>query len=131
MRKFKYIGNNLDGFNPMFEKNVIYNEDFSLGVGYSNVGRIAQRYPHDWEEVFGEQVDPPKKVEPTTLHKDTDLGYFAGLALQGIHSNPDWVKTCKIEDDWEEYVSRSVSAAIDISKELIKQLDEHRSNNPL
>lgn len=122
MRKFKYIGNNLDGFNPMFEKNVIYNEDFSLGVGYSNVGRIVQRYPHDWEEVFGEQVDPPKKVEPTTLHKDTDLGIYT-LELLKIRMSSREHPFSNFDED--------VNDSIQKAKELIKQLDEHRSNNPL
>jgi hypothetical protein len=69
----------------------------------------------DWEEVT--ETEP----EPKPLHKDTDLGYFAGLAMQGIlanHSGRDSV-----------YIERVVSDSIDCAKELIKQLDNETTRN--
>lgn len=54
--------------------------------------------------------------EVKQLHKDTDLGYFAGLAMHGLLAGTDR------EDIGEEEELSKLS--IEIAKELIKQLDE-------
>lgn len=61
--------------------------------------------PDEVEEVFEEPNKP--------LHKDTDLGYFAGLAMQVMLANTNVYEKengCKNSIEW--------------AKELIKQLDE-------
>ena len=47
--------------------------------------------------------------------------YAACAAMQGMLSNPDWVKTANIPDDFDEYVTRVVSASFDFSDELLRQ----------
>ena len=64
---------------------------------------------------------PPKhmmdKIKP--LHKDTDLGYFAGLVIKGLLSNPK-IGTDEKEASFEPFVKY----CIELSKEMIKQLDQ-------
>ncbi len=69
----------------------------------------------NWQEVF----DHVGLSNSKTLHKDTDLGYFAGLTLQGLlsNSNIDQVKT------------DVVYFAILKAQELIEQLNEELKNN--
>ena len=95
MRKFRFIGDSEEWGN-VFEKNKVY---------YLPTSSI--NFPEDWQEVF----DEPKK-----LHKDTDLGYFAGLALHGLLAN---------SKNYDSTVNFSI-AAIKAAKELIKQLDEEQ-----
>lgn len=47
--------------------------------------------------------------------------YAACAAMQGLLANPDWAKTAKISDDFDEYKTRVVNAAFEISEELLKQ----------
>ncbi len=49
--------------------------------------------------------------------------YFAGLAMQGLTSNPDWAKQMNVPNDWEEYSKRLVGGAIELADELLKQLE--------
>ena len=112
MRKFRFIGDP-EEWNGGLKKNVIYNEDKIVINGYDdefgydwNVLRIAEAYPEDWQEVF----------EGKKLHKDTDLGYFAGVALHGLLAN---------SKNYDSTVNFSI-AAIETAKELIQQLDQEQ-----
>lgn len=90
----------------------VYDEDFTpLGSDFSVIQLVGD-WPEDWEEVF----DEPKK-----LHKDTDLGYFAGLAMIGYlaNSNADVVRM-----DQEEIAEYCVNHA----QALIEALDKEVGN---
>jgi hypothetical protein len=54
----------------------------------------------------------------------TKREYFAGLAMQGLLSNIEWIKTMPIHNDWDEYRTRLSGAAIDMADVLLKQLGE-------
>ena len=101
MRKFRLI--NSDGYN-FSEKGKIYRGIEFLGR--KQVFDLVEKYPEDWQEVFDEHTKP--------LHKDTDLGHFAGVVLRGILAD-------RKKDDYPKGLDKT---AINIAKELIKQLDE-------
>ncbi len=79
MRKFRFEGKAKYHHNR-------YLINFQVGESYSEnriaftdsnltIQDAALMYPDDWHEVTG--------------HKDTDLGHFAGLAMQGFLANTD------------------------------------------
>lgn len=110
MRKFRFVGHP-DNYSR-WEKLPIFNMVFDekshaeyYGIGAESAWKILENMP-DWQEVF----DNPKP-----LHKDTDLGYFAGLAMQGLCSNKRF-----LDAPFDEISELSISQA----KELIKQLDK-------
>ena len=104
MRKFRFIGEEWDN---VFEKNKVYDGTFIPKELHYDVATYSFKFPEDWQEVF----DEPKK-----LHKDTDLGYFAGLALHGLLAN---------SKNYDSTVNFSI-AAIETAKELIQQLDQEQ-----
>ena len=136
MRKFRFIG---DSSNWEWEINPVHGFIYSMEQlnkmrcgdpvdddfmdcrwGKENFEEILYYY-----ENLGASVKDIKKVEnfwgtpmPWTsenhFHKDTDLGYFAGLVLQGILANSK-------KDDYPKELARE---SILIAKELIKQLDQ-------
>lgn len=127
MRKFRFIGDpdkeNYKGLVngkeyykhdslPSVVGTPIYNDDF--------IEYYIEAYPKDWQEVF-DPVEPVKGAQFTDipkvakhLHKDTDLGYFAGLIAQGLASNS------LIDQNKTDIQSIAVLRA----EELIRQLDE-------
>jgi hypothetical protein len=111
MRKFRFIGDPIE-WDGDLKKNKVYEGVYKLTEKSHNVFDAVNFYPNDWQEVF----DEPKK-----LHKDTDLGYFAGLAMQGYISSP--VPGLKDLYDTGEIIRRSIFFA----KELIKQLDQEEA----
>lgn len=56
----------------------------------------------------------------------TKREYFAGLAIQGIMSNPDWAKAYGGPDEWYSYIHRATTGAVEIADELLKQLDKQK-----
>lgn len=118
MRKFKFIG---DQYGVLEEGNTDY-AGYVIGEVYDYdsfapdcdfnllTSHYVKEYPKDWQEVFEEE-----KVQVTTLHKDTDLGYFAGLAMQAMISRSDQ------NSGWSE---GETSQCIYIAKELINQLNK-------
>ena len=107
MRKFRFIGDPSE-WDGDFEKDKIYAETFIPKGWNYNIVEGALNFPDDWEEVF----DEPKK-----LHKDTDLGYFAGLALQAILIND---KNFGTDTDFQ------IEIAIHKAQKLIQQLDQEQ-----
>lgn len=116
MRKFRFIGNP-DEYDILFikfgevynENDIPWTEDGKPNKDWTidkNVLGAFKEYPEDWEEVFDEPIKQ--------LHKDTDLGYFAGVALNGLLSDQ---KRSGSSKDFAE-------TAILFAKELINQLDE-------
>lgn len=89
--------------------------------------------PFEVEEVFDEK--PMITAGPVTftpihnpLHKDTDLGYYAGLAMQGILANEE-LRMKILSDASQNKVSGFEcieKEAIRSARELIKQLNEER-----
>ena len=107
MRKFRFIGDP-EEWDNVVEKNKVYDCTF-IPKEYSHydIATYSFNFPEDWQEVF----DEPKK-----LHKDTDLGYFAGVALHGLLAN---------SKNYDSTVNFSI-AAIKAAKELIQQLDQEQ-----
>ena len=69
---------------------------------------------------------------PADSKTQTDGGltkreYFAGLAMQGILSNPDWAKSMNISNDWDDYKERVAKGSVEIADELLKHLTTHQS----
>lgn len=54
----------------------------------------------------------------------TKREYFASNILKGLVSNPEWAKSMNIPDDWDKFNERIVSGAIDLTDELLKQLEQ-------
>ena len=99
MRRFRFVGYP-DNYSKWLKKpvfNMIFDEKTHAeycGTGASQGWKVLENLP-DWEEVF--------ETKPKRLHKDTDLGYFAGVfAASG----------CDISD------------SVNKAKRLIKQLDK-------
>lgn len=108
MRRFRFVGDPGDYSPGLVEYNHIYE-------GYEEIGSytvitLSYDYPNDWREV----IDEPE----TTLHQ-TDLGYYAGLALNGYMAN------IFDSDDMHRHSEEKVAEwSINYAKELIKQLKE-------
>ena len=47
--------------------------------------------------------------------------FAASVAMQGILSNPDWVKSIGIKNDWDEFKDRVTSASYEIADELLRK----------
>lgn len=114
MRRFRFIGNPKEyrwENPPVYFKAYDFNQfkkDFGFGADLEIFNELQNS--EDFREVFD---------DPKPLHKDTDLGYFAGLAMQALVSNnfsPTGYQNGSREDLMEE--------ATRIAKELIKQLDQ-------
>lgn len=123
MRRFRLLRWE-KAYGPL-EQNGVYDSEL-IPEGWSEtIEETAKRFPNEWQEVF--DIEPVKgkpftdipKVEPKTIHKDTDLGYFSGLAMQSLLSNQAMIDNVeKPSIDWLKKTS------IIIAQELIKQLDE-------
>jgi hypothetical protein len=130
MRKFRFIGNSSDwewDVNPI--KRGIYSMELlnkMRGGDPVDDDLVDCKWgKENFEEVFEDETEnieiPVLGANRTsiyekakTLHKDTDLGYFAGVAMQGILQDSNWI-TNPIE---------AAKRALEYSKELIKQLDQ-------
>jgi hypothetical protein len=74
----------------------------------------------DWQEVFYEpiikgslEVDPNATITNSTLLKDTDLGYFAGLIIPSVYQS------------WGSgHDERVIEESISLAYQLIKQLEK-------
>jgi hypothetical protein len=117
MRKFRFIGDDLNVYSDYFHVGSIYDADYKDGH-WKKVSELAQLNSQDWEEVFEDKnIEIPvlganKTLiyeRPKNLHKDTDLGYFAGVILQGLVSSSRPI-------DFKDLIQ--------LAKELIKQLDQ-------
>lgn len=49
---------------------------------------------------------------------------IAAMAMQGLLSNPDWAKTMRTPDDWDEYTERLTGASVEVTDSLLKHLAE-------
>lgn len=54
----------------------------------------------------------------------TKREYFAGLAMEGITSNPDWYKSMRTPDDWDEYKQRAATASVEMADALLNALSK-------
>ena len=123
MRKFRFIGDDLNVYSDYFHVGSIYDADYKDGP-WKKVSELAQLYSQDWEEVFEyKNIEIPvlganKTLiyeSPKNLHKDTDLGYFAGVAMQSI----------LLSDSYKSASARTKAEnAVFLAKELIRQLDQ-------
>ncbi len=77
-----------------FEVGGVYDGDFigqNARALIMNVTWLYDEYQKDWKEV-SEQEEPTGLLD--RMHKDTDLGYFAGLAMNAmvsrLHGSEVW-----------------------------------------
>lgn len=122
MRKFRFIGSQK-------EKHTSYLINFSVGECYNEdrkafrdspltIQDAALMYPKDWEEVFDE-------TKP--FHKDTDLGYFAGIVLPLLFTKAEFYVQ---KHGTNKLMDKLIDHSIFVAKQLIKQLDaESQQNN--
>lgn len=109
MRKFRFVGHP-DNYSR-WEKLPIFNMVFDekthaeyYGSGALEAWKVLENMP-DWQEVFEEPIK--------TLHKDTDLGYFAGLVLPSVYQS------------WGTgHDQRVIDESISLAYQLIKELDQ-------
>lgn len=126
MRRFRFVGDQTNANNyqeNIPELNKVYDGDDCVGLLLNTPVIVwANLYPEEWQEVSNEKTAsgildaghmPKYDVNPT-LHKDTDLGYYAGLAMQGILATGQ----ANLHD------KDGIVFAIEWAKELIKQLDK-------
>ena len=52
----------------------------------------------------------------------TKREYFVALAIQALASNPDWAKTMRTPDDWDEYKDRLAKGAVELADAVISEL---------
>ena len=52
----------------------------------------------------------------------TKREYFVALAMQALASNPDWAKTMRTPDDWDEYKDRLAKGAVELADAVISEL---------
>ena len=52
----------------------------------------------------------------------TKREYFTALAMQALASNPDWAKTMRTPDDWDEYKDRLAKGAVELADAVISEL---------
>lgn len=122
MRRFRFIGDpkeyHWDQRPKTGDTYVIEEINDMWGGGDFDDDDISEWGKNDWQEVF-ENDGGTMLTTPKTLHKDTDLGYFSGLAMIGLLSNRSMIDNVERPSiDW------LTDCSISISKELIKQLNE-------
>ena len=49
---------------------------------------------------------------------------FALKAMQSLASNPDWAKSMRTPDDWDDYKDRLVSGSIEMADALLSALSK-------
>jgi hypothetical protein len=110
MRKFRFIGEPVNTYYLLF-KNGIYNQNEIVESAFKDLD------DKDWTVLMYVENDPESWEEIFINHKETDLGYFAGLALQSILMNTENFGT---DTDFQ------IEMAIHKAKKLIKQLDQEQ-----
>ena len=124
MRRFRFVGDpNMFDWDLKPVLGDIYPETHfgtKKGIPFTPVFANGVDTDH-WQEVF-DHIGLPT---PKPLHKDTDLGYFAGLAMRGLLSDSSLSYQTS---DWAEKLSMD---SIKAAKELIKQLDLAKSGEEL
>lgn len=118
MRRFRFVGDPSEYGDTKPVVGQDYDEH-TIETKWGTTGcSTIETFPNEWQEVYDKPMitDGPVSFTkiPTPLHKDTDLGYFAGLAMQGILAN----------DTASGNHENMVKASIILAKELIKQLNE-------
>jgi hypothetical protein len=73
MKKFIYVGKHNPYYFTKLKYGLICEGKFRPPYCAHNIEWYANEFPDDWIEVF------ESDMSQITLHKDTDLGYFAGL----------------------------------------------------
>jgi len=99
MKHYRLLSNN-PAYEPLV-KGKVYPGHLTPLEWSENVEWHALAYKNEWEE-----------ADPKTNFRNTDLGYYSGIALQAILSIP-------YNDESKE---ECVSASIKYAQEMIKQL---------
>ena len=110
MRKFRFVGDPTEyEWDERPIKFKVYDGDFL----WRRNGEIAEIPLQDWFNDEGTDGDWEELSSP--LLKDTDLGHFAGFAMQSILHDPNWITEPK------DAAKRSVEYAKALIEELNKQ----------
>ena len=129
MRKFRFVGDPSEyetkQYGQAFKVGEVYDPNY-IGVGcYFPVKEYTNDNPHDWQPVFEEpiiigslEIDPNATITRITLLKDTDLGHFAGLAMQSILQDPNWITS----------PSDAAKRSVEYAQALIEELRKEDSN---
>lgn len=112
MRKFRLLKTEGTCWDKEVEVGKIYHEDY-----FSKLPHCFIRESDFWQEVFDHPIPEPEGFLDR-MHKDTDLGYFAGLAMV------EYIR--QYGNGWD---GRIASESIATAKELIKQLDEEQDES--
>jgi hypothetical protein len=96
---------------------------------------INEHYVFDQTYEIVEKIMQPKTTESHTpsdalkaQFQLTRRDMFAMAAMQGFAANPEWHKTqSDMPDDWDIYIERVTSGAVELADALIKKLDEVQS----
>lgn len=56
----------------------------------------------------------------------TKREYFAAKAMQAFASNPDWAKTMRTPDDWDEYKARLATGAVELADAVLSALENKK-----
>ena len=112
MRRFK-LKESADNYD-YFGAGMTYQADYIAGG--NSVQSLVDEYPNDWEA-----------ISDTILHKDTDLGHYAGLAMGALLSNNNLASQItnqfgSVGADRANEIT--VTGAIKLAQELIKQLNK-------
>jgi len=125
-RLFMMVGDQ-ESYGPVIKQNKTYPGDLvpwtengkpsKVFPSHDNVVKASHDFPNDWKEVtptISSKAPDSIKTDTKQNHKDTDLGHFAGLVLQGLSAN------------WNSFdlVSEGPEFAIHIAKKMIKNLDD-------
>lgn len=54
----------------------------------------------------------------------TKREHLTALAMQAFASNPDWAKSMRTPDDWDEYKARLASGAVELADAVLSALEK-------
>lgn len=54
----------------------------------------------------------------------TKREHLTALAMQALASNPDWAKTMRTPDDWDEYKERLAGGAVELADAVLGALEK-------
>lgn len=121
MRKFKLLTDQGYPKSDGWEVGKIYNGNYrSSDISGSNiisrsVQEMSEIFRNDWVEVFEHEEQKP------TLHKDTDLGYFAGLVFTKLFDKSVFYIE---QHGTSEWMDELIDHSIFIAKQIIEKLDK-------
>jgi len=53
----------------------------------------------------------------------TKREYFTAKAMQALASNPDWVNSMRVPDDWDDFINRLAKGAVELADSVLQELE--------